>query len=167
MDSLIYDELQRDMDEIIYNKTILSLDGYHALLTKCVDKNEYAAAVFIYDTIKSNLKPSNITYSILDKLHSKTRQLNNILKTPIKPKSLHPRRRIHKIMKGYYYTEKYNKAIINTPLVKNIMADYPDILHINNRIKMAKAIKNKCNLSLDDIRFIITHLKRKKYFIKL
>ena len=166
MDSLIYNELQRDMDDIIYNKTILSLDGYHALLRKCVDKSEYAAAVFIYDLIKSNLTPSNITYSILDKLHSKTRQLNHVLKIPIKPKSLHPRRRIHKIMKGYYYTEKYNKAIIHTPVVKNILSNNPDIQHINNRIKMAKAIKNKCNLSLEDIRFIITHLKRTKYFVK-
>jgi len=164
MDSLIYGKLQQDIDAIIYNKSI-SLDEYNALLTKCVDKNEYAAAVFIYDTMKSNLKPSNITYSILDKLHSKTRQLNHVLKIPIKPNALHPRRRIHKIMKGYYYTEKYNKAIIYTNVVKNILNNNPDIHNINNRIKMAKAIQNKCNLNLNDIRFIITHLKRTKYFI--
>ena len=38
----------------------------------------------------------------IDKLHSKTIPINNKLNVPIQPNSLNPRRRIHKIMKGYY-----------------------------------------------------------------
>ena len=158
-----YEELQQNIDNIINNNKILSLEDYNNLLSKCVLKNEFAAAVYIYDIIKKNTKPDKITYSILDKLHSKTIPINNKLNVPVQPNSLNPRRRIHKIMKGYYYSEKYNNDNKKNEIIKNIINKNQNILNITNRIKMAKEIKKKTDLRLEDIRLIITHLKRTKF----
>ena len=77
-------------------------------------------------------------------------------------KQLEPRRRIHKIMKGYYYSANYENAKIYVPKVKaflSINKEFKD----QPRIKLAKTISKGCNISFNEARYLITSLKREGY----
>ena len=97
----------------------LTLEEYNTLLLDCVNRYEMAAVVFIYDHMKqSTIEPNEYTYSIIDKLHSKTvKQSNEIYIKNQNVGKLDPRRRIHKIMKGYNYSDNYNNAMKKTPKI--------------------------------------------------
>lgn len=143
-----------------------TLGEYNSLIEECVNKYEMAAVVFLYDNMKHhNVNPDKDTYKLINRLHSKTCPENN--KICIKNQDigkLKPRRRIHKIMKGYNYSDNYNNALKNVELVKSYITLHPEVRQYN-RIKMAKNISHNCNLKFDDVRYIITNLKKTKFLV--
>ena len=143
-----------------------TLDKYNSLITECVNKNEMAAVVFLYDNMKyHNINPNKYTYQTINKLHSKTCVENNLIYIKDQDKGkLKPRRRIHKIMKGYNYSDNYNNALKNVDLVKSYIILHPEVRQYN-RIKMAKNISTNCDITFDDVRYIITNLKKTKFLV--
>ena len=85
------------------------------------------AVVFLYDSMKNNnITPDQNTYNLINKLHSKTIPENsNIYIKNINPIALKPRRRIHKIMKGHFYSANYNNALKNKDRVINYLDKNP------------------------------------------
>ena len=159
----------QDQINKIYNKLVtLTLNEYNSLIKLAVQLYEMGAVVFIYDSIKdNNLQPSSETYTYINKLHSKTAPNNSTIKIPIKnTSSLKSRRRIHKIMKGYNYAKNYNKALLHKEDVKQYVKSHPELITLH-RIKLAKKISKACKISFNDARYIITHLKRIKFFTNI
>ena len=156
----------KDKIYTLYDDSIkLSLEEYNNLIKRCVDLYEMDAVVFLYDKIKTQgLSPDKYTYKLIDKLHSKTcKQFNTIYIKNQTINKLPARRRIHKIMKGYNYSDNYNRALIHLSKVKLFLNENKEC-HNYQRIKLAKYISNKCKISFNDARYIITNLKRTKYF---
>jgi len=151
--------------ENIENKT---LAFYNNLIYNCTKYNEMEAVVYLYDhMIKNNIKPNEEIYKSINRLHSKTIKENNqiYIKNLNRTKRLAPRRRIHKIMKGHLYSAKYNNAKKHEEKVRQFLDNnnqYKTI--VKQRIKLAKIISKHCNIPFNDARFIITSLKRQKYF---
>ena len=160
-------ELQQKINDLLEKKVVnLSYEFYKSLIIAAVNQKEFAATVFLFDHMKSNnLKPKDDIYTIINKLHSKTLPESKKIKLPISTqKTLQPRRRIHKIMKGHNNKEAYDDAKNNSNIVKEYLLKNKDVAKMNNRIVMAKKIKQNCDLDMKQIRFIITHLKRTKFF---
>jgi len=160
-DPIIINPLQENIN-ILKTNVNQTINWYHISMKMAADQHEFAAMVYLYDCLKKiNEKPPDSIYKIIERLHSKTLPENNNIIVPFSSdRKLKPRRRIHKIIKGLYYsdnyqnTEKYmNKAIhfIN----QNV--NYP-----KNKIELIKAIKAECNCTDKESRYIITRLKRKK-----
>ncbi len=160
--------LQHRINDLIVSSRIPDIDEYLEILNDCVQQQEFKAAVFIYDHIKSNnIKPTKEVYHLIEKLHSKTLKNNDTLIIPTTGKHLDPRRRIHKIIKGYNYSSNYNSALqhidaVKDYLIKNKANDMPSI---ENKNKLAKYISNNCNINIKDAKYIVTNLKRTKFFI--
>ena len=150
-------------------ETTLSLSEYNNLLHACVHAQEFAATVFVYDKMLENkVTPSNQTFSIIEKLHSKTLKENNniVLKEDI-IKKLAPRRRIHKIIKGHHYSTNYKKALEHKETVRDYLDKNPLVACIKDRHTLAKQISMQCHLEVKTVRYIITYLKKTKYFTHL
>ena len=146
----------------------LSVIEYHNLLRRCVSANEFAATIFVYEhLLESGHKANDITFKIIDPLHSKTVEEKNFihLKTDGK-KRLAPRRRIHKIMKGHNYHDAYASAKVYLPKVRAFLTINPN-LKTEPRIKLAKAISKGCNISFNEARYVITGLKRDKFLLNI
>ena len=113
--------------------------------------------------MKNNgIEPNDETYRLIERLHSKTLRDNNRIKIQWDGKTrLPPRRRIHKIIKGYHYSDSYNNAKQYIETVEKYLDDNPEIKNYE-RIKMAKNISKNCNISFNDARFVITNLKKTK-----
>jgi len=164
-----FEKLKREIYSL-YNPDIkINREKYNSLILQCVDRHEMTAVVFLYDhMLKNNIKPNDKTFKYIDRLHSKTVQENN--KIPIKNdagvRKLKPRRRIHKIMKGHNYSEKYNKALEgdNIEKVKKFITENPDVKYLD-RGKLARTISRKCGINVVDARYIITNLKRTKFLV--
>ena len=97
----------------LLSSPLRGVSEYNALLSKLVQKREMAAVVFVYDMMKRHgVTPNHHTFSLIDRLHSKTVPENRTISVPqLQARSLQPRRRIHKIMKGHQYTHKYDQAV--------------------------------------------------------
>ena len=154
--------------ESTYNKKDISLKTYNTILKECVFHKEMEATVYIYDKIiSSGHKPDATTFKLVDKLHSKKIPESNKIhiKYQDSAKRLAPRRRIHKIMKGHNYSDKYNSAKEHEEKVRKFLDENPNHkAKIDKRIKLAKIISKNCGITFNDARFVITALKRKKYF---
>ena len=158
------DALQKALNQLDDNNAEKNITYFNTLIKSCVESNEMGAVVYIYDTMRVlNITPTKYTYELIDLLHSKTVVENSKLriKTPTYHK-LKPRRRIHKIMKGYHYSENYNKAQIHLDHVKQYLKENPDVMRFG-RIKLAKNISRCCSITFNDARYIITKLKRTKF----
>ena len=144
------------------------LKDFNNLIKLCVDRNEMGAVVYLYDKmIERDVKPDKNTYTLINKLHSKTiPESKQIVITYTDGKSrLQPRRRIHKIMKGYNYGNNYNSAKQYETKVREFLNKNPNYKTlVEQRIKLAKIISKNCGISFNDARYIITSLKRQKYF---
>ena len=115
----LYD-LQNEINKLYDKNYKLKTVDYNYLLHNTTKFKEMEATVFIYDhMIFNNVKPDSDTYDLINRLHSKTIYENNkiYIKKSLK-KKLKPRRRIHKIMKGYNYSENYQEALIHLDIVK-------------------------------------------------
>ena len=87
--------------QLIYNDDLqLNLNEYNSLIYKCVSIYEMTAVVFLYDHMKKNgIEPSEETFKLINKLHSKKcPENNNIIIPNQNVGKLKPRRRIHKII---------------------------------------------------------------------
>ena len=149
----------------LYDLTIkLDLHEYNTLIQKCVYEHEMAAVVYIYDRMKDQgIKPTPHTYSLINKLHSKTCKESNIIYIQGQDyRKLAPRRRIHKIMKGYNYSDNYNNALQHLEKVKTYINSNSEIKNYG-RIKLANTIQRQCNITFNEARYIITNLKRTKF----
>jgi hypothetical protein len=147
-------ELQYCIDNI----KKLTLEEYNNILEKATDKNEFRTVVFIYDHMKSNsIVPSDKTYNLINKLHSKTIKENDTIKLPTDGKAkLQPRRRIHKIMKGYNYSDKYSNAKTYLPQVLDLFPKDSKY----NKIEIAKSISKKLSIDMNTAKLIVTAHKR-------
>ena len=59
--------------ESTYSRKNISLNEYNNILKSCVHHREMEATVYIYDQIVNNsIKPNKYTFSLINKLHSKT-----------------------------------------------------------------------------------------------
>ena len=156
--------LQEEINVLYLRKTGISLDHYNNLLRQCVANNEFAATVFVYDhLLKSGIKAIDDTFTIIEKLHSKTIPENNkIVLKPSNEKHLAPRRRIHKIIKGHNYSGNYESAKLYQSKVKAFL-DLNIDLKSQPRIKLANDISKGCNITFNEARYIITSLKREGY----
>ena len=155
--------LQESIHKINLIHDIVELND---LMRRCVELYEMTAVIFIYDYMKRNKHdPNEITYRLINKLHSKTVLENSNLIIPDNAKKkLQSRRRIHKIMKGYDYSKALkNKEIIIDYLHKNPY-EY-DGKNKNHEKRLCNELKSNCKLSIDEIRHILTYLKRCKFFI--
>lgn len=159
-------ELRCRVQKLIY-APLKSADEYNTLLKQLVQKREMAAVVFVYDMMKKHsVNPTRYTFTLIDKLHSKTIPEGRTITVPqLQRRSLQPRRRIHKIMKGYHYTRRYEQAVREyATVVKAYLRTHSDSVPVHKRIKLAKMLAKKLGMSFDNARFVITHLKRTKFF---
>ena len=46
-------QLQNSINNLYLSDTLPSLDKYHSILTECVKHREFAATVFVFDSLKS------------------------------------------------------------------------------------------------------------------
>ena len=137
------------------------INDLNNLLKKCVLLYEMEAVVYIFDYIKQHKYALNdTTYKLINTLHSKTIQENSTLNIPNnQKKKLQTRRRIHKIMKGY----NYSQALKNKDIIINYLNNYE--YEYNGKDKKQECIlfnllKKECKLPISDIKHIITFLKK-------
>ena len=159
-------DLQSNINNI---NNLTNINEFNNLINECVMRHEMIAVVYIYDYIILNkYKPNIDTYTLINKLHSKTIKENRSLIIPDNGKrKLEPRRRIHKIMKGYNYSQALkNKDIVIKYINNNINTINYDGKNNKQARVLINDIKLNCNLSITDIRFIIVYLNRQQFFIK-
>ena len=126
--------------------------------------------MFVYDHMckESKLKPNDLTFELIEKLHSKTLKESNTIKIPVVQgkRSLKPRRRIHKIIKGRSQASGYKEALKHADAAKQYLAANPELkaLAQKQRITLAKKISKHCGVPLRCARHVVTHLKRTKFF---
>ena len=157
--------LQQQIDALYLPNHTLSIEDYNLLIYHTTQHKEFAATVFVYDHMIANgVKPDPTTYKYINTLHSKTLPENKFIQLHITKRSLQPRRRIHKIMKGYLYKDQYQNALQYADKVKIYLTQHPDVSKTPNLIKLAKQISNTCYINMKDARYIITHLKRTRFF---
>ena len=159
------EELQVQINKLYNDNYIPSLVVYNNLLDKITRKNEMEATIFIYDHMKkNNIKPNDLTFKYINRLHSKTiPESKTLFIKDNGKKKLQPRRRIHKIMKGYNYTDNYQKALVHLDKVKQFLDKNPKWKTCENKIKLAKEISKQCSLNMKTTKYIITNLKRTKF----
>lgn len=160
--------LKQNIEAMYAPDTTLTLDQYNRLLKECVHYREMAAVVFVYDhMLKSKTKPTETTFKLIEKLHSKTvPESTEIYIKFRKSSALQPRRRIHKIIKGHNYSDSYNDALVHLDKVQLFLRGNPRIKATANRHKLAKKISQGCQISVRDARYIVTKLKRTKFLTK-
>ena len=158
------DQLEIKIKKLYLDEIKINQRDYNNLICHCVQKYEMAAVVFLYDHMKKNgIEPSEETFKLIDKLHSKKcPENNNIIIPNQNVGKLKPRRRIHKIMKGHNYSSNYQAALEHLDSVKEYITQNPDVKYYS-RIKLAKHLSKKCNITFNDARYIITNLKRTKF----
>lgn len=161
-------KLQEDIDSLYNLENKLTLTQYNKLLRECVNYKEMGATVFVYDhMLIHRITPTDETFKIIEKIHSKTiSESKNIILKPSLKKTLQPRRRIHKIIKGYNYSDNYQKALVHLDMVKKYLNENQHLKTIQNKHALAKTISKKCQISIRDSRYIVTNLKRTKFLIK-
>ena len=156
--------LQTELNNI---NALNDINKLNDLLKKCANLYQLEAVVYIFDYMKQHkYNPDNNTYKILDTLHSKkTQDKSNLIVPKGSKKTLQPKRRIHKIMKGY----NYSQALKNKDIVINYLTNHEYDYDGKDKIKeknLINVLKMACKLPVSDIRHILTYLKRQKYFTK-
>ena len=166
MESYIHNninDIQSKIDKLYQLGFRYTLSEYNLLLDGLTNNCEFAATVFVYDHMKNNgIGPNKQTYKLIERLHSKTLHENKRIRLQWDGKTRLPaRRRIHKIIKGYNYSDKYNDAKQHIEKVQKYIDHNKEVLDFG-RIKMAKDISKNCTITFDEARFVITNLKRTK-----
>tara|TARA_B110000211_G_scaffold195755_1_gene224494 strand:+ start:1125 stop:1652 length:528 start_codon:yes stop_codon:yes gene_type:complete len=154
--------LQIEIDNV---HTYTHVGQYNIVLKACADKYEMAAMVHVYDTLKKHhITPTDATYAIINRLHSKTCPESKHITIPTSSdRTLASRRRIHKIMKGFNYTRNYKKAMIHLPGVISFVNANPYV-KVYSRGKLVRTLEQRCGITSKEAMYIITKLKRIKFF---
>eukprot|EP00040_Diaphanoeca_grandis_P004289 m.27924 g.27924 ORF g.27924 m.27924 type:complete len:231 (-) comp15835_c0_seq1:1711-2403(-) len=135
-----------------------------ALLRQCVDQREFAAAVFVWDQLfVRGWKPIDAAYRLLEGLHSKKIQESKAVKVPhVTPQALAPRRRIHKIIKGWRIKQVNVGVFDYVDKAIDVLNTNPNLKTLH-RHQLAKALRKLCNIAdLETARRLVTKLKQKK-----
>lgn len=157
--------LKEQINQMMVGDTTYNLDDYNNLIKQCADKYEMGAVVYIYDHMKSkNVEPNGQTYNYISKLHSKTVNEHNRLDIKMF-NSLKPRRRIHKIMKGYEYSDKYQTALEHLDKVKSFLNKNPEY-KVYDKIRLIQILSKNCEIDKNTARYIVTNLKKTKFLVK-
>ena len=142
---------------------------YIDLLRESVRLREFRAAVFIFDQIKSRgSTPTEEVYEILEQLHSKTLPESSGVRVPLLDpgaKTLAPRRRIHKIIKGWRQKKTNLVATQYLAKVQGFLGNQPEYKSLP-RIKLARKIEKGCRIDFETSRRIVTKLKQTGYLPK-
>lgn len=157
-----YKMLQVWIDTIDENPK--TLEEYNEMIDYASRNNEFASVVFLYDHMLAHgIKPDDETFKFINRNHSKTVPEKSTIRIPSDGKKhLQPRRRIHKIMKGYNYTEKYDKAKSYLPIVQKMFESHPEHKLVDNKIKMAKVVSRFCKIDMPLAKVVVTVMKRNK-----
>ena len=160
----ILPDLQKRINAIIQNPLLFTITEYNYTMKLCAMCHEMGAAVYVYDTMKNTIAPDKETYNHLSKLHSKTLPEYSSIQLPYNDKRvLQHRRRIHKIMKGYNYTDLYNAAKIHIPAAKTLF-NANNAIKLSNKNKQSKYISDNLSIPIKTAKYVITALKREKFF---
>jgi hypothetical protein len=153
--------LQEDINNINFKQFFI--DDYNNLLDKATKQKEFTTTVFIYDhMIEHNITPNEDTFKLVDRLHSKTVPESNTIRLNLEAKKrLQPRRRIHKIMKGHNYSDKYGNAKQHVPEATELILKNPDYKYYH-KIKLAKLLAKQLNIDISIAKVVVTALKRSK-----
>lgn len=147
--------------------TLSTINEFHNLLEECASNYEMKCLVYVYDTmLEKKIEPTDKTYKIINNLHSKTIKENNSISIPNKNfgASLQPRRRIHKIMKGYFYKKALLKKDIVISYLKKLDEINYDGKDKKQKNQLCKKIQKNTPLSSSEVNFIIGYLNRINYF---
>ena len=154
-------------DKINNIHCLTTLTEFHNILQECVNNYEMKCVVYIYDTMLSKkIDPTDKTYQIINKLHSKTIKESNSINIPTQNfgRTLQPRRRIHKIMKGYFYKKALLKKDILISFIEKLDTVNYDGKDKKQKNQLCKKIQQNTCLSSYEINFIIGYLNRINYF---
>lgn len=161
-----YSALKGKVSRVAEAGIIPNIDTYNNLIQECVNIFEMRAVVYLYDSMRlNNIQPTEETFDLISKLHSKTIKENDtLLPFPKDNNCLEPRRRIHKIIKGVQSKEKYEVACSdeNVQKVKHYFDMNPKFKRFPKE-KLIPLLSENCQLKKTDVRYIITKLKRTKY----
>jgi pentatricopeptide repeat protein len=155
--------LQELIDNL--NTSKKTLDEYNTIIKLAVEQREFATVVYLYDHMKNkHIPPNNETYTLINKLHSKTLPENKTIKLSNLDSNLHlqPRRRIHKIMKGYNYSDNYTNVKKYIPDTLNLFYTHPDYKSLH-KDKLVKILSDSLKITMKESKLLITALKRGKY----
>jgi len=160
--------MQRKINELIENPAKkMDITEYNKIIDQLTKMQEFKATVFVYDHMKNNkVTPNQTTMDMINRLHSKTLPENSNIKVELDNsiKRLRPRRRIHKIMKGYNYSDNYNDAVNkHLDAVEKYLANHTE-LKTKNKIYVSKQLSKECNITTKDAKYVVTYLKRRNYF---
>ena len=143
------------------------LSVYRSLMEKCVNKREFRAAVYVFDKILEEYKTvSEDIYLILERLHSKSLPESSTLVVPSTgKKTLAPRRRIHKIIKGWRQKKTNVIAIQYLAKAKGFLDGNPGHKRLP-RLSLARKLEKACHIEFETARRLVTKLKQAGYLPK-
>lgn len=162
-------ELSHQLQLLVTPSYQPELSTYLKLLDRCVELHEFQAAVFVFDQIKSRgWTPTDMVYTTLERLHSKTLPEFTKVKVPIidpGAKKLQPRRRIHKIIKGWRLRRTNQIVDKYLPKVKGFLECHSAYKSLR-RVPLANHISYGCGLDFETSRRIVTKLRQTGYLPK-
>lgn len=160
------DGLQHQIHQLASPSYHPSMTHYEYLIGQCVAKRDFRAAVYVFDKIlEGGVTPSEKVYLTLEKLHSKTLPESSTLAIPsegLGQRKLAPRRRIHKIIKGW----RQRKTNL---VVKEYLTQARTFLDKNPqhktlpRLSLARKLGKACQVDFETARRLVTKLKQTGY----
>lgn len=143
------------------------LSVYRSLMEKCVNKREFRAAVYVFDKVLEEYKTvSEDIYLILERLHSKSLTESSTIEVPsTDKKTLAPRRRIHKIIKGWRQKKTNVIATQYLAKAKGFLDGNPAHKKLP-RLSLARKLEKACHIEFETARRLVTKLKQTGYLPK-
>lgn len=136
---------------------------YLDLLRECVELREFRAAVFVWDRFAAKCgNPPEEAYLVMERLHSKTLPESSAVRVPLLQagaRTLAPRRRIHKIIKGWRQRKTNLVAAQYTAKARGLLEGNPK-LKTMPRIPLAKELQKRCGVDFETARRLVTKLKQ-------
>lgn len=166
-------DLEAEIKLIGTGSKTLTMKQFHSLLRQLVEAKAVAAAVFIFDKMKTafpsiNTSSSPETFQALEPLHHKHIQdsllghgylvAGGYLPTPTTPE-----RRLHKIVKGYHVSRDYGPAVDKYATRTYEVLEHAEGLDKFSRFDLANFLVSKIEgMTPKQATYLVTHLKRKK-----
>jgi pentatricopeptide repeat protein len=160
------DTLQDEIHQLAKTNYQGNLKEYESLMGKCVNKRDFRAAVYVFDKIlQHKIVPSETVYLTLEGLHSKSLPESSILEIPsdgMSQRKLAPRRRIHKIIKGW--RQKKTNVVVKQYLDKAriFLGENPQYKTLP-RLSLARKLEKACHIEFETARRLVTKLKQTGY----
>lgn len=155
----------------------LSLEEHIALLKLCSKHKEVAAAVYIYDSFKESY-PNSIesVKDVMLSMHSKKLQPNDTIVVQVynflafislcqvkDGKKLDPKRRIHKICKGWQVKDRNSNVADKKEEVKLWVLENKDqVENCKGRTNLARLFEKKFSVTRKEGKTLVTNMKQRK-----